>query len=64
MAIGFLRPYTSGREFESCRTNVEKQDSVVRRLEIIGEAVKGIPSAARVVTVPAIAPTNGTGRTA
>ena len=48
MAIDLLRRYTEGMDFESFRMNVEKQDSVVRRLEIIGEAVKGIPSDVRV----------------
>ena len=43
MAIDLLRQYTAGMDFAAFRTNVEKQDSVVRRLEIIGEAVKGIP---------------------
>ncbi|MDF1522250.1 MAG: DUF86 domain-containing protein [Trueperaceae bacterium] len=43
MAIDLLRQYTAGMDFASFATNVEKQDSVVRRLEIIGEAVKGIP---------------------
>ncbi len=47
MAIELLRRYTAGLDFESFATNVEKQDSVVRRLEIIGEAVKGIPSEVR-----------------
>ena len=44
MAIDLLRRYTAGMDFDAFLTNVEKQDSVVRRLEIIGEAVKGIPS--------------------
>ncbi len=47
MAIDLLRRYTEGLDFEAFATNVEKQDSVVRRLEIIGEAVKGIPSEVR-----------------
>ena len=47
MAIDLLRQYTAGMDFDAFRTNVEKQDSVVRRLEIIGEAVKGIPSEVR-----------------
>lgn len=47
MAIDLLRRYTAGMDFDAFRTNVEKQDSVVRRIEIIGEAVKGIASEVR-----------------
>lgn len=47
MAIDLLHSYTEGMDFDGFRTNVEKQDSVIRRLEIIGEAVKGIPSDVR-----------------
>ena len=42
-AIGLLRRYTAGLTYEEFAENVEKQDSVTRRLEIIGEAAKGIP---------------------
>jgi uncharacterized protein with HEPN domain len=42
-AIALLRDYTDGLDFSAFAANVEKQDSVIRRLEIIGEAVKGIP---------------------
>ena len=42
-AIDLLRRYTDGLDYEEFAGNVEKQDSVIRRLEIIGEAVKGIP---------------------
>lgn len=42
-AIDLLRQYTDGLDYVGFESNVEKQDSVVRRLEIIGEAVKGIP---------------------
>ena len=48
MAIELVRRYTAGMDFDAFRTNVEKQDTVVRRLEIIGEAVTGIPSEVRV----------------
>lgn len=53
-AIALLRDYTEGLGFEAFAANVEKQDSVIRRLEIIGEAVKGIPDdiRARHPTVP------------
>jgi uncharacterized protein with HEPN domain len=42
-AIALLGQYTAGMDYEDFRASVEKQDSVIRRLEIIGEAVKGIP---------------------
>lgn len=42
-AIDLLRHYTEGLDSDEFAGNVEKQDSVIRRLEIIGEAVKGIP---------------------
>jgi len=46
-AIDLLRQYTDGLEYGEFEGNVEKQDSVIRRLEIIGEAVKGIPEELR-----------------
>jgi uncharacterized protein with HEPN domain len=46
-AIELVRQYTAGLDYDQFLANVEKQDSVVRRLEIIGEAVKGIPSVMR-----------------
>jgi len=42
-AIDLLQRYTAGLTLESFAKDVEKQDSVTRRLEIIGEAAKGIP---------------------
>ncbi|MCA1789560.1 MAG: DUF86 domain-containing protein [Thioalkalivibrio sp.] len=42
-AIALLRRYTDGLDYDEFAGNVEKQDAVIRRLEIIGEAVKGIP---------------------
>ena len=47
-AIALLRDYTEGLDFDAFAANVEKQDSVIRRLEIIGEAVKGVPDHLRV----------------
>lgn len=44
MAIDLLRRYTAGMDFDAFRSNVEKQDSVVRRLEIIGEAFLSVSS--------------------
>lgn len=48
-AIELLQRYTEGLSYEDFAGNVEKQDSVMRRLEIIGEAVKGIPAELRAV---------------
>ena len=39
-AISLICEYTEGVSFEAFSKDVEKQDAVVRRLEIIGEAVK------------------------
>ena len=46
-AIELLQRYTAGLTFEEFAATVEKQDAVIRRLEIIGEAVKGLPQALR-----------------
>lgn len=46
-AIELVQHYTEGLSYEAFEANVEKQDSVLRRLEIIGEAVKGIPDELR-----------------
>jgi uncharacterized protein with HEPN domain len=46
-AIALLGKYTEGLDFDAFAANVEKQDSVIRRLEIIGEAVKGVPDDVR-----------------
>jgi uncharacterized protein with HEPN domain len=42
-AIGLLQTYTAGLTYEEFAEDVKTQDSVTRRLEIIGEAAKGIP---------------------
>ena len=42
-AIHLLQRYTAGLPYDAFAADVEKQDAVVRRLEIIGEAVKGLP---------------------
>ena len=47
-AIALLRAYTEGLDFDAFAANVEKQDAVIRRLEIIGVAVKGVPEHVRV----------------
>ncbi len=46
-AIDLLRDYTEGLDFEAFAANIEKQDSVIRRLEVIGEAAKGVPDDVR-----------------
>ena len=46
-AAELLGSYTAGLTLEDFADNIEKQDSVARRLEIIGEAVKGLPQALR-----------------
>jgi uncharacterized protein with HEPN domain len=46
-AIDLLQRYTDGLTYEAFAANVEKQDAVIRRLEIIGEAVKGLPEELR-----------------
>ena len=42
-----LARYTSGLTFDEFAENTEKQDAVARRLEVIGEAVKGLPQSLR-----------------
>jgi uncharacterized protein with HEPN domain len=42
-AADLLAQYISGLTLEEFTENTEKQDAVARRLEIIGEAVKGLP---------------------
>ena len=53
-AIQLVEQYTQGLSFEAFAANVEKQDAVVRRLAVIGDAVKGLPEDFRVrhPTVP------------
>ena len=46
-AIGLLHQYTAGLTYEEFAEDVKTQDSVTRRLEIIGEAAKGIPEGLR-----------------
>lgn len=42
-AIELIGQYTEGLGFPEFESNTEKQDAVVRRLAVIGDAVKGIP---------------------
>jgi len=46
-AISLIGEYTEGVSFEAFSKDVEKQDAVVRRLEIIGKAVKNLPDEVR-----------------
>jgi uncharacterized protein with HEPN domain len=42
-AAELLQQYVAGITFDHFTTDVQKQDAVARRLEIIGQAVKGLP---------------------
>ena len=46
-AVQLLQRYTEGLSYDAFALDVEKQDAVVRPLEIIGEAVKGLPESLR-----------------
>jgi len=46
-AIERIEEYTEGLDFDDFLENKMVQDAVVRRLEIIGEAVKNIPEEIR-----------------
>ncbi len=46
-ATELLNQYTAGLTLDAFADNIEKQDSVVRRIEVIGEAVKGLPEELR-----------------
>ena len=46
-AIRLMEEYTQDITFASFKKNVEKQDAIVRRIEIIGEATKNIPQSIR-----------------
>lgn len=46
-SISLIRAYTKGKTFAMFDRTPELQDAVARRLEIIGEAVKRIPTDAR-----------------
>lgn len=43
-SIERIREYTEGLSKEEFLSSKEKQDAVIRRIEIIGEAVKNIPA--------------------
>lgn len=42
-SIENIQAYTKGISFEKFENDIEKQDSVIRRIGIIGEAVKNLP---------------------
>ena len=42
--VGLLEDYLNGKTKDDFLASVQLQDSVVRRIEIIGEAVKNIPN--------------------
>ena len=42
-ATELVARYTAGLTFDDFAASTEKQDAVVRRLAVIGEAVKGLP---------------------
>ncbi len=42
-SIAQIEQYTAGITFKDFEEDIEKQDAVVRRFEIIGEAVKQMP---------------------
>ncbi|TVQ64893.1 MAG: DUF86 domain-containing protein [Balneolaceae bacterium] len=46
-SIGHIQQFLEGVSEEEFYKNVEKQDAVLRRLEIIGEAVKHLPDEIR-----------------
>lgn len=46
-SIGYIHRFLDGVSEEEFYENVEKQDAVLRRLEIIGEAVKHLPQEIR-----------------
>lgn len=57
-AIALLRGYTADLDFEEFMGNVKKQDVVMRRLEIMGEAVKGVPGPSRQLTLMCLGATS------
>lgn len=46
-SINYIQRFIEGVSEDEFYNNVEKQDAVLRRLEIIGEAVKHLPSEIR-----------------
>ena len=46
-SIGKIEEYTAGKEEQDFLENTLLQDAILRRLEVMGEAVKGIPQNVR-----------------
>lgn len=46
-SIGLIQRYVRDADFESFLDDQEKQDAIVRRIEIMGEAVKNLPNDVR-----------------
>ncbi|GBE01644.1 hypothetical protein BMS3Abin08_01077 [bacterium BMS3Abin08] len=42
-AISAIERFVEGISFEDFKTNHEKTSAVIRKFEIIGEAIKGLP---------------------
>lgn len=42
-SINYIQTFTEGVSYDEFAENIEKQDAVQRRFEIIGEAVKNLP---------------------
>lgn len=42
-SIKLLEEYTQSLSFDDFKSDYEKQDAVIRRLEVIGEAVRNLP---------------------
>lgn len=46
-SVDRIKKYTRGLDLAAFERDIEKQDAVIRRLEIIGEAVKNLPAEMR-----------------
>lgn len=46
-SIGLIEEYTAGKSKKEFFNSTQLQDSVIRRIEIIGEAVKNLPEEIR-----------------
>jgi uncharacterized protein with HEPN domain len=43
-AVGRVRTYTQGMSYDAFAEDEKTQDAVIRNLEIVGEAARGLPS--------------------
>jgi hypothetical protein len=55
-AIGSIREYTAGMDYEASSRDRKTQDAVIRNLEVIGEAAERIPES---VLAAALKKSNG-----